>query len=261
MPERRQIWTNKCCHLPWEELCLVRVLSFSSHFYLPAELTAKYFCGKGWLFLRCALFGKGKWEILEWQRLAQSLWTRGQRRQGWRAVIPPVAGWGAGRTHTGLSGAPECRLAGDSCATCIPWGSGRLYWSTAALRLPSWHQGTRAPAGRREPGGEPKIREQRRCKSRAASDADARRASGLGWGVVTGFLWLPFLKPSARIGVSKAAGHEAPKRPPASLSPWTSPASRWCIPFMTVTVRCCSPGVCVAAPLQGPDRSGLYPKS
>ncbi|CAN0200584.1 unnamed protein product [Rangifer tarandus platyrhynchus] len=30
---------------------------------------------------------------------------------------------------------------------------------------------------------------------------------------------------------------------------------------MAVTLRCCSPEVYVAAPLQGPDRTGLYPKS
>ena len=28
----------------------------------------------------------------------------------------------------------------------VPWGSGRLYLSTAALRLPCWHQGKEGPS-------------------------------------------------------------------------------------------------------------------
>ena len=220
MPERRQIWTNKCCHLPWEELCLFRILSFSSHFYFPEDLTAKYFCGKGWLFLRWALVAKGKWEILEWQRLAQSLWARGQRRQGQEGRHPPVAGWGAGKTHTGLLGAPECRLAEDSCAAVGPVGLREAVFIYCCSEVALLASGQGGP----QQGGESQERSQ---SSESREDASLEQpvmqtpGGQLGRVDVWSLASCGFLKPSARIRESKAAGREAPKGPLASLGPWT----------------------------------------
>lgn len=52
-----------------------------------------------------------------------------------------------------------------------------IYCCSEAPLLASGHKGT---SREERAGGEPKVREQRRCKSRAASDADARRANGPG---------------------------------------------------------------------------------
>lgn len=127
--------------------------SFSSHFYLPADLTAKYFCGKGWLFLWCALFGKGKWGDLRMTATCSKPLDKRPKEAGLEGHHPTCSRLGSGRTHTGLLGAPECRLAGDSCAAVGSVGPGEAVLIYCCLRLPSWHQGTRAPAGRREPGG------------------------------------------------------------------------------------------------------------